>query len=53
MKPKKSICPECGKKYIEFREYTDGSAVYIHEKKTGSFGITELTKVCFIKKATQ
>ena len=49
MKAKKGKCPECGKKYIEHREYTDGSSVYIHEKKTSMFGITELTKVCFIK----
>ncbi len=50
MKHTKGKCPECGKKYIEFREYTDSSAVYVHEKKSGMFGITELTKVCFIKK---
>ena len=50
MKHKKGKCPECGKRYIEHREYTNGSSMYIHEKKTRMFG-TELTKVCFIKKA--
>ena len=52
MKHKKDICPECDKKYIELKKYTDGSGIYVHEKKLGMFGITELTKVCFFKKKT-
>jgi len=28
---KKIICPVCGKKALEVREYTDGSMLYIHK----------------------
>lgn len=46
---KTKMCPDCGKKYIALREYTDGSKMYVHKKKKGLFGITEING-CFINK---
>lgn len=46
---KTKICPECNKTYIKLTKYTDGSKIYIHEIKKGSFGFNEI-KGCFIGK---
>jgi hypothetical protein len=50
---KHKICPECKQEYIEKRNYSkENSTLYIHEKKKEFFGITTITKSCFIKNET-
>ena len=48
IKRKSKVCPDCGKDYIKHTKYTDGSSIYIHKRKQGSFGFTEI-EGCFIK----
>jgi len=48
---KKEICPECGKRAIEVRKYTDGSRLYIHTKilKSEPFLHFDTTDSCYVK----
>ena len=48
----KSLCPECGKKYIDIRRYKkDKACLYIHKRKTMTcpFPHVKIIKACFVK----
>lgn len=48
----KVTCPRCGRRTVDVRYYRNEDRAYIHAKKQGLFGFTEITDSCYINAKT-